>query len=66
MADRQRKLCFLRPRLSVPGGREKERLVIAAWRNFADAADRYCAPPNATIETIQQAAELLGLEVKPS
>ena len=47
-------------------GREKELLVIAAWRNFADAADRYCAPPNATIETIQQAAALLGLEVKPS
>ena len=47
-------------------GREKELLVIAAWRNFADAADRYCAPPNVTIEAIQQAAELLGLEVKPS
>ena len=48
--------------------REKELAVIAAWRNFANAADRYRygAPPNATIETIQQAAELLGLEVKPS
>ena len=54
-------------------GREKELLVIAAWRNFAwrnlsDAIDRYrySAPPNVTIEALQQAAELLGLEVKPS
>jgi len=48
--------------------RAKEISRIRAWRNLSDAIDRYryCAPPNATIEAIQQAAEILGLEVKPS
>ena len=48
--------------------REKEISRIRAWRNLSDAIDRYRygAPPNVTIEAIQQAAELLGLEVKPS
>jgi len=62
-------------RYSSPGNvypcrdaREKEISRIRAWRNLSDAIDRYrySAPPNVTIETIQQAAELLGLEVKPS
>jgi len=48
--------------------RAKEISRIRAWRNLSDAIDRYRygAPPNVTIEAIQQAAELLGLEVKPS
>ena len=48
--------------------REKELALVAVWRNLSGAIDRYrySAPPNVTIETIQQAAELLGLEVKPS
>ena len=48
-------------------GREKELAIIAAWRSFAIAVERYryTAPPNVTIEAIQQAAALLGLEVKP-
>ena len=48
--------------------RENEVARIRAWRNLSDAIDRYrySAPPNMTIEAIQQAAELLGLEVKPS
>ena len=62
-------------RYSSPGNvypcrddREKELAIIAAWRSFANAAERYryTAPPNVTIGAIQQAAELLGLEVKPS
>ena len=62
-------------RYSSPGNvypcrdaREKEISRIRAWRNLSDAIDRYRygAPPNVTIEAIQQAAELLGLEVKPS
>ena len=62
-------------RYSSPGNvypcrdaREKEISRIRAWRNLSDAIDRYrySAPPNVTIEAIQQAAELLGLEVKPS
>ena len=48
--------------------REKELATIAAWRNFSCVVERYryTAPPNVTIEAIQQAAEILGLEVKPS
>jgi len=48
--------------------REKELALVAVWRNLSGAIDRYrySAPPNVTIEAIQQAAELLGLEVKPS
>ena len=45
--------------------RSKEVSLMAAWHNFSSAIDRYSAPPNVTIEAIQQAADLLGLELNP-